>query len=450
MRWYWRTTNFATVMQRRQLKATRVARALCWVLRLGMLAQLVVGVWLLIMGIRDMHTMPGLWLCGLAVVLLYPLVWAHLIVVPLFLGRWLVIEPRQRRVIKRSAELFANHPGVRIAIAGSYGKTSMKELLHTVLGAGLKVAASPANKNVAISHARFADSLEGDEDVILIEFGEGAPGDITRFAHQTRPTHGVITGVAAAHLNTYKTLSAAALDIFSLARAVPHEHLYVNGESEAAREYIAEDMQVYNNLGALGWRVGKVNVSLQGVHFVLSKGNRRHELRSGLLGRHQVGPLAFAAALAMELGIDDNKVVEAISTTKAYEHRMQAYQLRGAWVIDDTYNGNLEGVKAGTRLLAELPATRKWYVTPGLVDQGSESADIHRQVGSLIAAAKPDIVVLMRNSAEAHIRRGLEAAGFAGEVRTQDEPLEFYRNLAHHVAGGDLVLMQNDWTDNYA
>ena len=101
-------------------------------------------------------------------------------------------------------------------------------------------------------------------------------------------------------------------------------------------------------------------------------------------------------------------------------------------------------------MLAELKANRKIYVTPGLVDQGEQKESVHIQAGRLIAAADPDITVLMRNSVTAYIQKGLEQAKYSGEVRVENDPLKFYTNLNHFVASGDLVLMQNDWTDNYA
>jgi UDP-N-acetylmuramoyl-tripeptide--D-alanyl-D-alanine ligase len=128
---------------------------------------------------------------------------------------------------------------------------------------------------------------------------------------------------------------------------------------------------------------------------------------------------------------------------------MQPYQLDGAWIVDDTYNGNIEGIRAGTELLKELPGRRKIYVTPGLVDQGKESKRVHQEMGGLIAAASPDIVVLMHNSATPYIVQGLQSAGYAKETIIEDDPLGFYVNLAAFVATGDVVLMQNDWTDNY-
>ena len=129
---------------------------------------------------------------------------------------------------------------------------------------------------------------------------------------------------------------------------------------------------------------------------------------------------------------------------------MQPYELSGAWIIDDTYNGNVDGIKAGTELLNELIAKRKIYVTPGLVDQGRETKAVHLKVGQLIARAQPDSVVLMQNSVTGFIQEGLKEGGFKGELKLVSDPLGFYSNLESFVAAGDLVLMQNDWTDNYA
>jgi UDP-N-acetylmuramoyl-tripeptide--D-alanyl-D-alanine ligase len=129
---------------------------------------------------------------------------------------------------------------------------------------------------------------------------------------------------------------------------------------------------------------------------------------------------------------------------------MQAYQLSGGWVIDDTYNGNIEGIRAGTQLLIDLSAKRKIYVTPGLVDQGKETKTVHLEMGRLIAAAEPDLVVLMKNSVTQFIQEGLEFGNFKGIVRVEENPLQFYNNLREFIAAGDLVIMQNDWPDNYS
>ena len=447
LRWFWRTQDFSKVMYRRKLDATKAARLLRLFLVAGMAFQLVLGV--VLIAVWHFKGLASIYF-GLALVASYPIVWAHLVVVPLLGGRWFVTAPKERQLIAQSSAIFEKHPGARIAVAGSYGKTSMKELLVTVLGESKKIAATPANKNVASSHAKFAAKLTGDEDVLILEYGEGRPGDVQTFATTTHPTHGIITGLAPAHLDQYKTLQAAGKDIFALADYLQGKQVYVNDEAAAIRPFLKPSYETYNASGAMGWKAKDIALTVTGTSFTLQKGTKKLKLTTGLLGKHQIGPLSLAAALGVELGLSLQQVTAGIAKTAPFEHRMQPYRIGGAWVIDDTYNGNIEGVRAGTALLTALPAKRKLYVTPGLVDQGPETQAVHEEMGRLIADAKPDIVVLMQNSALPHIQAGLDAANYSGELRVETDPLDFYTNLEHHVAAGDLVLMQNDWTDNYA
>lgn len=448
LKWYWRTTDFSTVMKRRTLERTKAARLLLAVLRIGMLAQILLGLGLL--GLWATRGTTGTWQLGLSLLISYPIVWAHLIVVPLILGRILVVRPRERRLIRRSKQIFAKHTGTKIAVAGSYGKTSLKELLGTVLSEGKRVAITPANKNVASSHAVFASKLKGDEEVLVIEYGEGAPGDVRKFAQVTRPDIGVITGLAPAHLDKYPTLKAAGEDIFSLAGYLHDKQVYVNNESEAAQSFIKSAHITYDSHSVGDWKVSHAKVDVHGTSFMLTAGKKRFQLKSGLIGRHQIGPLAVTAVIASELGLSKQQIEQGIQKTKPFEHRLQPRHIGGAWLLDDTYNGNIDGIKAGLALLKELPAKRKIYVTPGLVDQGVETEHVHREMGELIAAAKPDKVVLMENSVTKYIEAGLRNGGYEGELEMEDDPLGFYTGLEHLVAAGDVWLLQNDWTDNYA
>lgn len=448
LKWLWRTRDFSKVQHRRQLDQTDYAKMLVLFLKLGMLFEIISGI--ILISVSLAFHRAGLWEYGLALIVAYPLVWSNLIVIPLEIGRLGVVEPKQKQQIAAARNIFSNHPAVKIAVVGSYGKTSMKEVLKTVLAEGKRVAATEANYNVAIAHAKFAEKLSGQEEVLIIEYGEGSPGDVARFSYNTNPSYAVITGLAPAHLDHYKTLDAAGADIFSVADYLDGNNVYVNRESSATKKFIKPSYITYGNQGIGEWKVAKIQNSLTGIKFELYNSQTRLRLESALIGRHQIGVLSLAAVLALDLGLSIKQVERGINKTSAFEHRMQPYQLSGAWIIDDTYNGNIDGIKAGAALLGELPANRKIYISPGLVEQGPETRTVHIEMGHLIAAAKPEIVVLMANSTTADIKTGLDQAEYKGQIRIEQDPLTFYNNLAHFVAKGDLVLMQNDWTDNYA
>jgi UDP-N-acetylmuramoyl-tripeptide--D-alanyl-D-alanine ligase len=435
-------------MQRRTLDRTKAARLLLLALRCGISLEVLVGAMLIYLG--GWHDFAGGVAFGVALIVAYPVIWAHALVLPLILGKQFINGPATARNVKETEKIFAAHPGVKLAILGSYGKTTMKELLLTVLGEGKNVVATPANKNVSASHAKFAHTLTGAEDIVIIEYGEGAPGDIARFAEHTHPSHAVITGLAPAHLDHYKTLQAAGEDLFSIQHHVPADQLYVDDEAASIKPFVKKDYGIFNTTAALGWQITDVDISLQGTTFTLKHAKATMRLQSALVGRHQVAFLAFAAIFALQQGLSKRQIEAGIAKTKPFEHRMQPYKLNGAWIVDDTYNGNIEGIRAGTQLLKNLNANRKIYVTPGLVDQGEETERVHLELGELIAEANPDLVVLMKNSVTKFIQIGLKSKGYKGELRVEVNPLDFYTNLGHFVATGDLVVMQNDWTDNYA
>jgi UDP-N-acetylmuramoyl-tripeptide--D-alanyl-D-alanine ligase len=283
--------------------------------------------------------------------------------------------------------------------------------------------------------------------ILIIEYGEGKPGDVMRFAERTHPTVGVITGVAPAHLDKYRTLKAAAKDIFSLADYLDGKAVYVNGDSAEAVKYAKKNHLLYTNQGIGSWKVSNVKVGLEGTSFTLGDKDTQLKLKTKLVGRHLIGPIVLAAYLGYVYDLTPQQITAGVAKIEPFEHRMRPYQLSGAWVIDDTYNGNIEGMKAGLALLKELKAKRKIYVTPGLVDQGTEEEKVHIQLGKLIKDANPDKVVLIKHSVTDYILKGL--AGYEGDLKIEDDPLNFYMNLDKIVAAGDLVLMQNDWPDNY-
>ena len=445
-RWYKRTTDFAHVMKRRGLVKTKAATALLLFLVIGMLLQVILGLWVAYQGSQQANNLLSL--AGLGLIVTYPFVWVRLVVVALLAGRIFIVKPLTTIKLQKAKKIFASSKAIKIAVVGSYGKTTMKELLKTVLSEGKQVAATPANKNVLSSHANFAANLAGDEDILIIEYGEGRPGDIARMAQVTKPDGAVITGIAPAHLDKYPSMQSVYQDIFSIKDYVDIKYLYINGDIHEMSQ-APKDAKIYSPTSVNGWKITDVKIGFEGVRFTMKKGAHSMHLHSGLLGKHQVGPLAAVASIADELGLSKQQIEKGIAKTQAFEHRMQARPLRGAWILDDTYNGNIEGMKAGLALLMELPAKRRIYVTPGLVDQGVETESVHTELGRTIANAKPDSVVLMQNSATKFIQKGLLERGYKGSIQIEENPLEYYTNIEHVVASGDVVMMQNDWPDNY-
>lgn len=383
-------------------------------------------------------------------VVLYPVFLPVAYSIIIAVATLVIAKPQEKKLMQRSKDKLAKHQAIRIVVAGSYGKTTMKELLVSVLAKKYIVKATPGNGNTPSAHAKFIDALDGDEDVLIFELGEGKPGDVLRFAQALHPEYAIITGLAPNHLDQYKTLDALAEDILSLRQFVTQGKVFIAGDSKTLRDYLHTDDLLYEEQGGTDWHNTDIHITTTSTEFRVSvDGGAAVDITSKLLGRHQVAPLGFVAAFAMKMGVAAQDVRDAISELSPYEHRMRPHQLSGATIIDDTYNGNAEGIMAGLALLAEIEAKRKVYVTPGLVDQGEETETVHKAIAAKIAETKPDWLVLMKNSATEIIQKELERRGYDGKITIEPAPLAFYQNLDQFVKAGDVVLMQNDWTDNY-
>jgi UDP-N-acetylmuramoyl-tripeptide--D-alanyl-D-alanine ligase len=394
---------------------------------------------------------------GLGLLVLVPLLMPVLILIPLLILK-LIQSPIERAMIASARIRLKKHPGFKIAIAGSYGKTSMREILKTVLSAGKKVAAPGGSENTPIAIARFVNRLRGDEEVLIFELGEYYPGDIKLLSEMVQPDLGIITGVNEAHLEKFGTVERAADTVFELADFLRGKPLYVNAENQIAKNKIEKGPIFFSRDGVFpqagGWSVAVPETSLDGTSFILGHtkpGAERITIQSKLLGLHQIGPLAAAAHIGKRLGLIDLEIEAGAAKTKAFAHRLERKDdPSGVITLDDSYNGNPDGVKAVIEFLASIEGHRRWYVTPGLVEMGDRTEAVHREIGRQLAGAGVEKVVLIKNSVTPWIEQGLAASGFKGEVVWFDDALTCYNSIPHVTVSGDVVVLQNDWPDQYS
>ena len=191
LRWYHRTRDFAHVERRGHLVKTAKSQVL------------LIASWLVVLFfyhnalvILFFDEIGPVWrlLTSLAIVISLPYLLAYLVIAPLGIISLLQL-PVEYWIVRVARRRLAQHKGMKIAIAGSFGKTSMREILRVVLSEGKKVAACPHSYNTLIGISRFIRSLGGDEEVLIFELGEYYPGDIRALCDLVRPEWGVITGV---------------------------------------------------------------------------------------------------------------------------------------------------------------------------------------------------------------------------------------------------------------
>jgi UDP-N-acetylmuramoyl-tripeptide--D-alanyl-D-alanine ligase len=379
-----------------------------------------------------------------------PYLLAYLMIGPVVFIDRLIQRPLQEKIINKSKATLKGHKAIKIAIAGSYGKTSMREILKTVLASGKKVAAPPHSYNTPLGICQFINTLEGDEDVLIFELGEYYPGDIRKLCDLVQPDMGIITGINEAHLQKFKTLDKTVGTIYELADYLGEKPLYVNAESDLASKSKRPGNALYNRDGVAMWSVSKATSGLEGTNFVLSKENVELDLHSSLLGLHQIGPLAAAVDIASRLGLTRNQIEEGIGQTKPFDHRLEPKTgSDGVITLDDSYNGNPDGVRAVIQFLASIKGHRRFYVTPGLVEMGPATEAVHGQIGKSLAESGIENVILIKNSVTKYIESGLVEFKYKGKVIWFNEALEAFKALPNITVEGDVVLLQNDWSDQY-
>jgi UDP-N-acetylmuramoyl-tripeptide--D-alanyl-D-alanine ligase len=440
LKWLHRTKDFRVVCKRGHMVRTAKVQALFLALTLFVIVYLVVVFWLAI----SVNTLLSYGL-ALVAVLILPIIAQYEIILPLVLGKYIIQKPREKQIITQATKILADNKSYKIAVVGSYGKTSAKEVLKAVLSGGKKVAATPGNANQPLSISRFVNKLDGDEDILIFELGEYRTGDIYEMCELVQPNMGLITGANVAHLEKFGSMENIIKTLFGVRDYLGKGPLYLNGDNEILRAKDDKYSFLYSSKGTEKTRVSNVKIGTFGTDFTFGK----FKVHSQLLGRHNIGVVVAAIEIAKKLGLTEKQINEGLKNIKPFEHRMEPYILNGAIVIDDTYNGNIDGAVAGIELLKELDARRRIYITPGLVEQGGDTERVHAEIGKLLSKGV-DKVILMKNSSTKIIEKSLEENGFAGELQIVENPLEFYENLDKSVATGDVVLMQNDWTDNYA
>lgn len=390
------------------------------------------------------------WLIALLVLVLLPYVVAGGVLLFIYVIK-LIERPIMAHKMRQAKQRLQKSSAIKIAVAGSYGKTTMREILRIVLSQGKIVSAPSASINTPLGISRFIYQLSGQEEVIVFELGEARPGDIKQLCQLVEPDMGIITGVNEAHLETFERVEKAADTVFELADWLKGKPLYVNAENNLAKARAKANHVKFGCDGIGNWKVIETETDLSGLRFTLVMGNKQLKLESKLLGRHLIGPLVVAVAISDSLGLTAEQIAQGISQTKPFPHRLEPQTREaGVTILDDSYNGNPDGVRAVIEFLASLSTKRRFYITPGLVEMGAESAKIHRQIGEWLAKAGIEEVVLIKTSVSGWIAEGLKGAGWSGEVRWYDDMPAAIKALPHLTLPGDIALIQNDWPDQYA
>jgi UDP-N-acetylmuramoyl-tripeptide--D-alanyl-D-alanine ligase len=440
--WYWGAKNFKRVEQKKHFIKTTKSFLLLTAAWLMIISIIGFAVYFLLVGALNK-------ILFFLIIFIIPYILAYVIIIPLLMIK-IIQWPIEYVIIYKARQRLKNHSAVKIAIAGSFGKTTMREILKSVLSEGKKTEAPLLNYNTPIGISRFVKTLAGDEEVLIFELGEYYPGDIKKLCNLVRPDIGIITGINEAHLQKFKKIERTIKTIYELADFLSDKPVYINGENELAKNNALPKHILFSREGIGELKIINQKTDLNGTIFSIISGNIKIELKTNLLGLHQIGPIAAAVNIALKLGLSFEQIKKGVSKIKPFNHRLELkIDSAGVIILDDTYNGNPDGVNAVIEFLAGLKNRRRFYVTPGLVEMGIKTEEIHRRIGKKLAEVNIEKVILIKNSVTSYIEQGLIENNYKGEIIWFDDALSAFAALPHLTVKGDIVLLQNDWPDQY-
>lgn len=382
-----------------------------------------------------------------------------LLPVALVLGNAVLVPYEQyaQRTYYRQAvaQLQRVQPSV-IGITGSYGKSSSKAMLAHMLQFHAPTLAATGSINTVMGVTRhIREELVPGHLFMVVEMGAYAVGSIRRLCALTPPAAGLITAVGDMHLERFGSTDAIMRAKRELAEAVPPGGVLVcNADSPNALRIAQASTHcrvfLYGEQypGEVDTRVEQMRFTKTGTHFVLRTREKVFECFTPVLGRPIIQNLAGCFTMAVALGVDPEIAVASFRTIKPVSNRLELVEDAGVSWLRDAYNSNQFGFRAALEVARDLPATRRFMVTPGVIELGAEQAPVNRALSKASAEVCDHTVVVSTTNRQAFID-GHRDAGRDERLVQVANRTEAFRWLHEQLHDGDVVILENDLPDLY-
>ncbi len=344
-----------------------------------------------------------------------------------------------------------------IGVTGSYGKTSVKFFIKTLLDQKYNVLCSRGSQNTPMGIAKcIRNDLMPSHNIFIAELGARHRGDIKELCRLLSPEIGVLTSVGPQHLETFGSLEAIKQTKYDLIRALPKDGFAVFGEDHAIVHNLYKQTSIEKAIAGTDgedvWAEDLQETGHDTTFTLCTKQGKRIPVTMHVRGAHFANNALMAAAVAMRLGLSDRQIMHGMELIYPIRHRFKVETGEdGVNRINNGYNAN---PVSSAQTLAELKkpqySGRRIVITPGFVELGFEEERYNRELGANIAAVA-DIVLLVGKKRTAPIAEGLINAGFNKEAIhsfvSLKEANAYYETIK---ARGDYVLYENDLPDHYS
>lgn len=337
-----------------------------------------------------------------------------------------------------------------IGITGSYGKTSVKNFVSTLLGEKYNVLMTPLSYNTTLGVVRtINEQLSPLHEIFVVEMGARQTGDIKEICDLVHPQSGILTSIGPQHLETFKTQENIINTKYELIDSVGEGKKFLNYDSECVRSREkTEGVITYGTTEDCDYWAENIKSTPSGSTFTLVTKSGRFDLATKLLGRHNVVNLVGSCAVALEYGVSIDDIKVAMRRIESVEHRLEIKKQPDCTIIDDAYNSNPAGAKGALETLKEFEGCRI-VITPGMVELGDKEEEENEKLGAICAECA-DYVIFVGERQYPTLKKG------ADSIRPDDEKIicvkdiyEAFNVMRSINEENKIVLLENDLPDNY-
>jgi UDP-N-acetylmuramoyl-tripeptide--D-alanyl-D-alanine ligase len=331
-----------------------------------------------------------------------------------------------------------------VGVTGSAGKTTTKEAIAHILSTRFSVLKSEGNLNNHFGLPLMLLKLDSLHDIAVVEMGMSHGGEIAALSKIARPEIGVVTNVAAVHLEFFHSIAEIAAAKRELIESLPSTGTAVlNADDEYVSQFgksFKGRVVTYGTGPAADVRAENIEAKgSNGSTFDVVAMTQRSTVRLPLVGAHNIQNALAAVAVALQCGFDLPQAAAALSTLAPPEKRGQVIQIGNLTIVNDCYNSNPKALDAMVHALTTMPAKRRIVVAGEMLELGPTAEELHRGSGRNIAESNIDVLLGVRGLAQAMVESA-QLAGIRAEfVATPEEAGAW---LAREARDGDVVLIK--------
>ena len=333
-----------------------------------------------------------------------------------------------------------------VAITGSVGKTTVRQIAHHVLSQHYRVFQSPKNFNNQIGLPLSLLGADQEHQIVVVELGTNHPGEIAYLTGIAQPNIAVVTNVYPAHLEGFGDVNVIAKEKLSISQGLPTDGVLIINSAITLPTGLSAKIMTFGKSGSSDYQARNITPNGIGSRFIIDGA----EVYLPLAGPGNIENALAAWAVCSQLGITIDDFAQAVKTLSAVPMRAELLQIGTLTVLNDCYNANPASMKNALDILANLVLKEKRravFICGDMAELGRQTQDLHAELGAAVAHAKVRLLLTVGKSAKIVADSAKNAAKYDLQTKSFTDILSACNNLKKFIKDYDIVLVKGSRVD---